>query len=389
MIKGTGDSPQYALDRLDINRISLAREFRGLTKKELAQKTNKSPSAISQIERGLIRPDLETFVRISMALGVPTTFFIKRDDTSKPIEIEGCHFRSRASTSQIDRRQSARKGDLLIDLIELLEDKGVIFPEDQVSQFSSTVSSTEEIESVATDLRKQWDMGYGPIPNIVKLIESRGVIVLPLHESCDKVDAYSTWRGKRACIFLSQRKSASRNRFDAAHELGHLILHEDKPGDSQTEREANRFAGAFLAPREGFLPECPRRWSLAAFRRLKDRWKLSIGALLMRAKDLGIMSQSSVQRAFIDLKRRNLWKDEGPEWPMEKPTLIEQALILLKDRVSLDSISLEMTIYKEELKDLMRSCVEPRLINQLDTPDENLGQIVKIKEKNTDKLHSS
>lgn len=379
MINGAGDSPQYALDRLDEQRITLAREVRGLTKKELAHKTNKSPSAISQIERRLIRPDLETFVRISMALRVPTTFFIKRDNTSKPIEIDACHFRSRASTSQIVRRQSARKGDLLIDLIELLEQKGIAFPEDNVSKFSATVSSVEEIETIATRLRNHWEMGLGPIPNIVKLVESKGIIALPLHESCDKVDAYSTWRGKRACVFLSQSKTASRNRFDVSHELGHLILHEDKPGDRQTEREANRFAGAFLAPRESFAPECPRRWSLEAFRRLKDRWKVSIGALLMRAKDLGIMSQSSAQRAIIDLKRRHLWTNEGPEWPMERPTLIEQALMLLKDKISLDDISLEMTIYKEELKELLQMCVDQSLIDYLDTSNDNFGQIVRIK----------
>ena len=110
MTTSKSDSPQYALDRYDPQRITFARELRGFTKKEVAESIQKSSSAISQIERGVIRPDLETFVSLSFALKVPPSFFISRNTPVKPIELAACHFRSLRSASQALRRQSARKG---------------------------------------------------------------------------------------------------------------------------------------------------------------------------------------------------------------------------------------------------------------------------------------
>ncbi|WP_155306497.1 helix-turn-helix domain-containing protein [Desulfosarcina widdelii] len=362
-----GDSPQFALDRLDPNRITFAREWRGLTKKELAKSIKKTPSAISQIERGLISPDLETFISISFSLKVPPSFFIERSVSSKSIDMSTCHFRSLRSTSQAMRRQSARKGDLWIDLIEILGSKGVIFPEEQISNFQVSSESDDHIENIAIDLRRHWKMGLGPIPNIVKLLESKGILVLPLHDAVEKVDAYSTWRGNQPCMFVSYQKSASRIRFDVSHELGHLAMHEDLvTGDAMAERQANRFAGAFLAPKESFLEECPRSWSYAAFARLKDRWKLSIQALLYRAKELGRISTSTHRRAMIQLSNAGMRKDEGDEWEKEKPVMVTQALELLKDQITLDELADKLSIYINDLRDILCQCVPMETLNKID-----------------------
>ena len=105
-----------------------------MTKKQLAEEIKKTPSAVSQIERGLISPDLETFVGLSFALQVPPSFFTYKQDSAKSIELASCHFRSLRSTSQAMRRQSARQGDLCIDFIELLESKGLLFPKETGQQ---------------------------------------------------------------------------------------------------------------------------------------------------------------------------------------------------------------------------------------------------------------
>jgi Zn-dependent peptidase ImmA (M78 family)/DNA-binding XRE family transcriptional regulator len=370
---GKNDSPQFALDRLDPNRITFARELRGLTKKELAELIKKTPSAMSQIERGLIRPDLETFVSLSFALKVPSSFFTEKPNQTKPIDLASCHFRSLRSTSQTLRRQSARKGDLCIDFIELVESKGLLFPKEEVSNFSGSADNDEDIEQAAGNLRRHWGMGFGPIPDIVKLVESKGIMVLPLPDTCSKVDAYSTWRGRRPCMLLSLAKTASRVRFDVSHELGHIILHEETAaGEAKTERQANRFAGAFLAPRESFLEECPRRWSFQAFKQLKSRWRMSIQALLYRAKDLGCISPSTYQRAIIQLNRSNMLKNEGHEWEMEKPVLLNQAIELLIGRVTLSDLSDELSVYPNELRTMLSQCVPAETLDKIDLKQESL-----------------
>ena len=381
MTTGKVDSPQFALDRLDLNRITFARELRGLTKKQLADSINKTPSAISQIERGLIRPDLETFVSISFALRVPPSFFIEKSAPSKPIDLASCHFRSLRSTPQSMRRQSARKGDLFIDFVEILDSKGVLFPREQISDFHTSAGYDDEIERAAIELRRHWKMGLGPIPNIVKQVESKGIMVMPLPDAIHKVDAYSTWRGKRPCMLVSYKKTASRIRFDVSHELGHFAMHEDiAAGDAKAERQANRFAGAFLAPRESFLEECPRRWSFEAFKQLKDRWKMSIQALLYRAKELDCISTSTHRRAMIQLTMAGKRKNEGDEWPMEKPVLVTQALELLHDQVTLNELAGELSIYPRELKDMLSQCVPMETLNKIDRKkDTDSAKIVRLR----------
>lgn len=308
----------------------------------------------------------------SFALKVPPSFFIGREEPSKPIELAACHFRSLRSASQAMRRQSARKGDLIIDFVELLEAKGLLFPKEEVSDFSGSADTIEEIEESAVELRQHWKMGLGPIPNIIKLVESKGIMVLPLPDSCSKVDAYSTWRGRRPCMLLSFAKSASRLRFDVSHELAHLALHEDTAaGEARTENQANRFAGAFLAPRESFLEECPRRWSLSAFQQLKTRWRMSIAALLYRAKDLGCISASTHQRAMVDLTKQGMRKNEGVEWPMEKPVLLTQSLELLSDQVTLAGLASELSVYPAELKAILSECVSPDTLEKIDKRSES------------------
>ena len=224
-------------------------------------------------------------------------------------------------------------------------------------------------------------MGFAPIPNLVKVLESKGIFVLPIYEACERVDAFSTCAGTRPCIMLAYDKTPSRTRFDAGHELGHLILHEDAvPDEHNTESEANRFAGAFLSPRERFLQECPRQWSMAAFRLLKDRWKMSIQALVRRAYDLGQLSQSSYRRANMDIRGRGMRKDEGPEWDHEQPTLLAQALRLLRDQLILRTLAEAMGVHADYLKDTLRQCVPEDLLQYLDRePEEGLGEVVRLR----------
>lgn len=381
MNTGKNDSPQFALDRLDPYRITFARELRGLTKKELAERIKKTSSAISQIESGLIHPDIETFVSISFALKVPPSFFTEKTQQTKPIELSSCHFRSLRSTSQSLRRQSARKGDLYIDFIELLESKGLLLPKEGVSDFSCSVDTDEDIERAAIDLRRHWNMKSGPIPDIIKLVEGKGIVVLPIPDTCTKVDAYSTWRGRRPCILLAQTKTASRVRFDVGHELGHLVLHEETSvGEAKTERQAHRFAGAFIAPRDSFLEECPRRWNFHAFHQLKFRWKMSIQALLYRAKDLGCISQSTYQRAIVQMAQNNMRKNEGPEWDMERPVLVTQALELLSDQVTISELADEMSLYPTELRNMLSQCVPEETLNKIDkTREIDFDNIVQLR----------
>jgi Zn-dependent peptidase ImmA (M78 family)/transcriptional regulator with XRE-family HTH domain len=337
-------------------RLTLARELRGLTKAELAERIGKSAAAISQFEGGAkatCRPDPRTLGQLALALGMPVGFFARR--TAGPLlEVDACHFRSLRSAGQRERRKLLARGSLLCDLLGVLE--GLVnLPAEQVSRVAETVTTADAIEDHAVRVREGWGLGLGPIGHVVNLLESRGVLVTHVPAGCEEVDAFSTWHAGRPVVFLVMAKgSTSRARFDACHELGHLTMHADAtPGSPELERQANRFASAFLLPREPFLVECPRWLDWEHFYELKRRWKVSVAALVKRAHDLGKLSEASYRRAYVHLNKTGERLQERDEPPAEAPSLLEKALAAVEPEMTVEGLAAEMGLGVNDLRALV------------------------------------
>jgi len=355
------DHPPLGLNDLNIaaqmfrpERLTLARELRGKTKVQVARAVEKSPSAISQFESGRTRPDAQTVGRLAMDLGVRPGIFAKPSGAPL-IATDNCHFRSLRSASQKDRRSLLATGTLLCDLVNLLEDH-VDFPRERVSDLAADAASPEEIEGVAVEVRRAWGLGLGPIPTMLKLLEGKGVIVTCIPAACAQVDAFSAWNDHRPLVFLVTAKgSRSRARFDAAHELGHLVLHADVTTASpEAEREANRFASAFLLPKDSFLRECPSYLNWDHLYELKRRWRVSVAAIVKRAFDLGKLSNASYRRAFVRLSQTGERKQETREEPpAEYPTLIRDAVRLVSEDFPLSVLCEHLGVYGPDLESLL------------------------------------
>jgi len=337
-------------------RLTMAREMRGLTKAELAELIGKSAAAIGQFEgggRASCRPDPRTLAALALALGVPVNFFTRRSSVAH-LDVDDCHFRSLRSASQRERRRLLARASLICDLLRELE-RHVRFPEEQVSRVARPVRSEAEIENLAVHVRQAWGLGLGPIGNVINLLERHGVIVTRVPASSEDVDAFSTWHDGRPLAFLVMAKdSTSRVRWDASHELGHLIMHVDvAPGSPIAEREANRFAGGFLLPRDAFAMECPRRLDWDHFYELKRRWKVSVSALVKRAYDLRCITEATYRRAFIHLNKTGERYAEPHEPPAEPPTLIASALEAIATRVDKASLAHGLGLSLSDLEALI------------------------------------
>ena len=335
------------------DRMKIAREYRGLKKNELAQKLSLTPSALTQFERGQAKPNPQTVAHLSMALRFPATFFAQPMD-APIISSEQCHFRSLLSCSQMERRRMVAAGNLIGIITQFIEEH-INLPDEQVSNTTAYGAETlEEIDEAAERVRREWGLGLGPIDNVIHLLESKGILVFRLLEDSRRLDAFSLWQGGHPLIFLNSEKgSASRNRFDAAHELGHLVLHSDYlPGNKIQELQANQFASAFLLPRQTFMKECPRRLVWKHFLELKHRWKVSLPALVRRAKDLKIISEDTYKRANVQIAK-NGWRggNEPVEPEIEYPTILSQAFNLLNDEGwSISKIAKELSLSEVDLK---------------------------------------
>ena len=325
----------------DCERLTLARRLRGLRKNQLADAVGTTPKAIGRYEAGVQRPDEITLKRLAIALGVPAEFF---HAGRSPVSMDGAHFRSLRSTSQIERDQALAYGRIATDVVAALEDL-VDFPEVDLPEYPV---SPDEIAGpgpaeAARLTRKTLLDRPGPVPHVVRLLETHGVIVLVLPRAAERVDAFSVGVHPRPMVFFNPAKGDYwRNRFDAAHELGHLVMHADaEPGEKVVEDQAHRFAAEFLMPEQDIARELPGTADWERLADLKSSWGVSVAALLYRARTLGIMRETAYRNAMSTMSARGWRRHEpGPAKPLEQPTMLTRAIEIVgqagtdRDRVA-------------------------------------------------------
>jgi Zn-dependent peptidase ImmA (M78 family)/transcriptional regulator with XRE-family HTH domain len=320
----------------DRARLRMARELRGLTQVQLAREVGSVTAAsVSQFENGHTRPATSTLLRLAVALRVPPTFFAAPARTPAQARVNG-FFRSLRSTSPGDRQQALAYVHLTRELALELE-KYVAFPElnlPRVPIDERQPLQTADIEQAAAQVRDHWDVPPGPVQDVVRLLEKNGIVVVRFRVSIEKVDAFCVDFPDRPVVALGADKGLrDRSRFDAAHELGHLVLHgiTGQMGDKVTEGQANEFAAAFLMPANDIRSELPDRLDWPSFLRLKAKWHVSLAALLVRAKRLGIMSEHTYAQGWKALSARGWRKVEpGPLGNPEVPVLLQRAVELLE-----------------------------------------------------------
>jgi Zn-dependent peptidase ImmA (M78 family) len=157
----------------------------------------------------------------------------------------------------------------------------------------------------AESLRQYWGLGNLPIKNMIHLLELKGIRVFSLAENCAEVDAYSVWRGRRPFVFLNTGKSGERRRFDAAHELAHLVLHRHAaPNGLEAEKEAHAFAGAFLMPTASMKALGRIVPTLDYIIRLKKKWGVSTAAMTVRLHELGMLTYYHYNRLYIQISAK-------------------------------------------------------------------------------------
>lgn len=317
----------------DPARLSLARRMAALPRTTLGKRVGVTPSAITQYEKGQTKPTLPVLDELANVLEVPVEFF-RFGNPIPPLPAAGAHFRSLRATSAMERERALSLGELALAVFEALELRVqlpvVSLPELDIPVDRSGELDRSEIEALARLTREEMGVSSGPVPHVVRLLEAHGVAVVRLGNVSDKVDAFCHQQGFRPLVMLSSSKQdKARSRFDAAHELGHLIMHHDvEPGSRLVEQQAHIFAAEFLAPAAQIGDELPDRLDWACLQRLKRRWGISLKALVMRARTLGQINDSTYQRGMRQLAIWGL-PERGSLGPLESPALLPRAVELL------------------------------------------------------------
>ena len=308
-------------------RITQARELSGLTKSELAESLEVSVAAVAQWESGAKHPMPEHLAAMSRRLDVPMTLFFK----PKPAGLERkgpLSFRSwKSASTRKANRKAERLAEMTAEIYAWLGEKIELPP--SVLPDIPDQGSRVDVEAAARETRKAWGLGDRPLLKLGELLESKGIFLNPASFGDGRFDAFSCVIDGRPFIFLgNEKKDRARSRFDAAHELGHLALHQHL-GVSEllepevydwAERQADQFASAFLLPKETFGSDVMDT-TLNGFLNLKPKWGVSVQCMVFRSKELGLITPTHYGDLFKQMGWRRWRQPRGEPLDDLVPTI--------------------------------------------------------------------
>jgi len=313
-------------------RIKNSRRAAGLSLRNLAEKIDNrvTAQAISKYERGESMPSSGVLIALAGALGVSVNHLVSDSE----MVLEDVEFRRKKLTS---RREEARVEAKVLHLLErylaveeILGLPSVTWDKPREAPWP-VLRDPAEAEHAALRLRASWGLGLDPIPNLVELLEERGIKALGMDlTNIDGLTARVRREdGDTACVIVVNRRDwGERQRFTAAHELGHMVLNVVPRVDD--EKTAHRFAGAFLMPAETLRAEIGKRrksMGWGEFFELKRIFGVSVQALTYRCKDLGIFGDTLFRLLFDEFTRHG-WRSppyqEPHAMPGEEPRRFER-----------------------------------------------------------------
>lgn len=367
-------------------RLKEALQFRGMKMTELADKSGIKKQSLSNYANGVNLPPYENVIKIAEILGFPTDYFMVEDLCTTATD--NIYFRSQAAATKTAQRAQAIKMeyvakmyDAILDYVELpqLDLPTVEFEQNDDLNYTNSPEMFAKIGKVAKQVRKQWNLGFGPIDNFQYVLESHGIIVTSSRNVASEIDAFSQrvrlGKGrKQRYVFIIAlalgEKPIERLRFDMAHELGHILLHPwedsnedlDKGSFKARENQANMFASALLLPERAFTRDIVAyATEIDYYRHLKKKWRVSMQAMMYRARQLEIITGNQFSYMMRQVSKNGWRRHEPGDAPGDlNSTIFQGALDILFEGGYLDSHDLRVQFAKygiilsdKDLSDLM------------------------------------
>lgn len=338
------------LTNFNPSRLRFARDRVGISRVQLSRDTGIPERSLAGYEAGQHVPPPSTVDVLAKELGVPSTFLYADEIDALPAGAPS--FRAVSKLRAGQERAALTSGALAIEVNRWLEAR-LRLPATEVPTYER---GADDPVGSARRLRSEWGLGYAPLKNVVHLLEGRGVRVFSLPERLADVDAFSFWFKGTPYMVLNTRKSAERGRFDAAHELGHLVMHGDydQPAGRDKERDANRFAAEFLMPADDVLARGLRNAGVEQVLEAKRRWGVAAIALAYRLHELGATSDWLYASTCRRLSQMGYRSGELNGAPRETSRLLEQSFAALRQRrVTVVEVARDLHVLPDTLRELM------------------------------------
>jgi Zn-dependent peptidase ImmA (M78 family)/DNA-binding XRE family transcriptional regulator len=328
--------------------VVLAREARGMTQAELAVALDTTQAYVSKYESGFLKIPENVLDSLCRILKYPPEFFFQTD------QVYGCgsscfyHRKRRGITLSELRKLQAITNVLRIQVSKLL--KGAAIRANNAFEPMDIGDYENSADYIAQSVRAAWRLPLGPIHNLTAVIESAGGIIFKTSFGTNSFDAISQWLpGLPPMFFANSDVPGDRLRFTLAHELGHLIMH--RVPTMEIEKEADSFAAEFLMPRKEIAPHL-NNLSLSKLAALKSYWKVSIQALLYRARELGRITPRQYRTFVMLIGKRGYRTNEPIYIEPEEPVLLNRMMEIHRNEHEYSEADLSrlVALYEDEFE---------------------------------------
>jgi Zn-dependent peptidase ImmA (M78 family)/DNA-binding XRE family transcriptional regulator len=351
------------------NRLIAARKMAGMSLQNLADKLGNvvTKQSLSKYEQGKMKPDSELVISLSNILNVPVNYFYT--EPAIAIDFSKIGFRKYSTKlSPADEESVIERAKEVFERYFELENILNLGDENQYFEYGKVVSTPEDAENAAVELRKKWDLGYDPIPNVVEMLEDKGYKVVEI-ESHKAFDGFKADVGGQKVIVLRKTlpdDDIVRKRFTALHELAHHALRfPEDLSDKEEEKLCHTFASALLYPAEMAKKEMQKdrfHFYQNELQIIKERWGISFTATFSRALQLGIINESVYKRFNIGYKTRKYHEpnNEPGRYPgKERPVRMERLVYvgLAKEVLSINEAAYFAGISSWKLRSQMNQLV--------------------------------
>ena len=340
------------------DRIKQVRELNGWTQTDVAAHHNVTQPFIAQVENNW-KPAPDVFMQAYVfRAGFPLSFFELRP-LEADLPLGSLLFRARSDMTEREQKALRTHASMAHEALErMIAGKALA----EVSVRVPNVPGDPERAAIIA----RSELGLPPdkpVKHVIHTMESAGILVIGLPRAFVGGDAFCVWAratvgGRRPIVVMSSDRPADRVRLSAAHELGHLVLHNPLPASPDVHKEANRFAGAFLIPADAMRQQIKRATTLETFLSIKLEWGISVQAAIVRANELELITPRKYRALFQQLSAKG-WKTREPlsnRVPLERPRAFRQiAELLYGKRLDYAKIAQAINYPEPFLKELLEA----------------------------------
>ncbi len=321
------------MENIFANRLIAARKMAGMSLQNLADKLGNivTKQSLNKYEQGKMKPDSKLIIQLANVLNVSVDYFFARP----AVEVTLINVDFRKYSSRLRKSEESAVIEKSREILERyleLEDIVNLQEVPDYFEYQGIISSDEDAENAAKELRNKWNLGYDPIPDVVEMLEDKGYKVIEVETSKDFDGMKAETNGRKVIVLRKESNGdVVRKRLTALHELAHhsLIFKKDL-AEKREEKLCHAFASAVLYPEEMARKELNHErfhFYQKELELIKERWGISFPALFNRALKLGVIGEYVYKSLNIDYRSRRLHLNEpGRFLSREKPVKFERLL---------------------------------------------------------------